>query len=392
MTRGPARAGAVALAGFTTFLSLYTPQPILPLIADSLGVAEAATGGTITAALVAVALVAPFAGAISDRVGRKRLIVGACLLLAVPTLLAAGAQSLEALLLWRFLQGLALPFIFTVTVAYVGDEAKGADGLRLAGIYGIGTILGGFGGRLVAGLAAEIAGWRAGFVAIGLFTLAAGVAVAVLLPAERRFQPQRGGLRGLLATWRAHLGNARLVATCFVGFLMLFSNVAVYTFVTLHLAAPPFALSPAAMALVFAVYLVGAATTVVATRLAIRFGRRATLGLAAGLAGAGLVLSLVPSLVAVVAGLAMLSGGLLVVQTLALGFLGVAVERGRSAAVGMYVTTYYVGGALGGLVPALAWQAAGWPGVAALVLPAIAVMGVLGWRFWGEPAGAATRR
>jgi YNFM family putative membrane transporter len=376
------RAAAVALAGFATFINLYTPQAVLPQIADSFGVDDAHTGQTVTAALMAVAMVAPFAGAISDRVGRKVLIAGACLLLSVPTLLVAGAQSLEALLAWRFLQGLLMPFIFTVTVAYVGEETQGPEGLRLAGLYSMGCILGGFGGRFVAGIAAELAGWRAGFVAIGLFTLAAGLAVALLLPRERNFRAQRGGLRAQLATWRDHIGNARLMATCGIGFLMLGSNVAVYTFVNLYLSAPPFSLGPAATGSVFSVYLVGVATTAVAARLAIRFGRRATLGLAAGLAAAGLALTLVPSLAAVVAGLAMLSGGLLMVQTLSLGFIGVAVTQGRSAAVGLYVTVYYVGGSLGGVLPAPVWQAAGWPGVVALVLPALALLAALGWRFW----------
>ena len=376
------RRAAVVLAGFATFLNLYTPQAILPLIAAAFGVDVADTGLTITASLVAVAVVAPFAGAISDRVGRKRLIAAACMLLSVPTLLVAGSQSLEAMLAWRFLQGLALPFIFTVTVAYIGEETDGADSIRLAGIYGIGTILGGFGGRFVAGIAAEIGGWRTGFVVIGVFTLLAGLAVAVLLPREQRFRAQRGGVRAQLATWRDHLGNARLMATCGMGFLMLFSNVAVYTFVNIYLSGPPFLLSPAVMGGVFAVYLVGAGTTALATRLAIRFGRRATLLMVLGLAAAGLGLTLVPVLAAVVVGLAMLSGGLLVVQTLSLGLIGVTVSHGRSAAVGMYVTTYYVGGALGGVVPALAWGVAGWAGVVWLVLPVFGVMAGLGWRYW----------
>lgn len=376
------RAAAVVLAGFATFLNLYTPQAILPLIAAAFEVDVADTGLTITASLVAVAVVAPFAGAISDRVGRKRLIAAACMLLSVPTLLVAGSQSLEAMLAWRFLQGLALPFIFTVTVAYIGEETEGADSIRLAGIYGIGTILGGFGGRFVAGIGAELVGWRAGFVAIGVFTLMAGVAMALLLPGEQRFRAQRGGVRAQLATWRDHLGNARLMATCGMGFLMLFSNVAVYTFVNIYLSGPPFLLSPAVMGGVFAVYLVGAATTALATRLAIRFGRRATLLMVLGLAAAGLGLTLVPVLAAVVVGLAMLSGGLLVVQTLSLGLIGATVSHGRSAAVGMYVTTYYVGGALGGVVPALAWGVAGWGGVVWLVLPVFGVMAGLGWRYW----------
>lgn len=386
------RSAAVALAGFATFINLYTPQSVLPQIAESFGVDDAHTGRTVTAALVAVALVAPFAGTISDRVGRKALIAGACLLLSVPTLLVASAQSLEALLAWRFLQGLLLPFIFTVTVAYLGEEVQGPEALRLAGLYSIGCILGGFGGRFVAGIAAELAGWRAGFVAIGIFTLAAGVAVALLLPRERQFRPARGGLRAQLATWRNHLGNARLMATCGIGFLMLGSNVAVYTFVNLYLSSPPFSLGPAATGFVFAVYLVGAGTTALATWLAIRLGRRATVQIAASLAAGGLVLTLVPSLAAVVAGLAMVSGGLLVVQTLSLGFIGVAVTHGRSAAVGLYVTVYYVGGALGAVLPAPVWQDAGWPGVVALVLPALALLAALGWRFWPGVTGSGSTR
>ncbi len=380
------RTAAVALAGLAAFLNLYTPQAILPLLAEAFALDAAATGRVVTASLVAVAMMAPLAGAASDRLGRKRLIAGACIALAVPTLLVATAQSLEAMLAWRFLQGLLLPFIFAVTVAYIGEEAEGAEGIRLAGVFGMGSIVGGFGGRLVAGVAAELAGWRAGFVAIAVFTLAAGLAIAVLLPAETRFRPQAGGLRGMLATWRGHLRNRRLLATCGIGFGMLFTNVAAYTFVNLHLAAPPFGLSPAQLGAVFAVYLVGVGTTAAASALAVRFGRRATLVLAVSLAASGLLLTLVASLAAVIAGLALMSGGLLVVQTLALGFIAATVPQGRSAAVGLYVTLYYIGGALGGVAPALVWAAAGWQGVVVLVLPVLAAMAALAHLFWRAPA------
>lgn len=381
------RTVAVALAGVAAFLNLYTPQAILPLLAEVFAMDAAATGRVVTASLVAVALVAPVAGAVSDRLGRKRLISGACLLLALPTLLLATSQSLQAMMAWRFLQGLLLPFIFAVTVAYIGEEADGPDGIRLTGVFGIGSIIGGFGGRLVAGVAAELAGWRAGFICIGLFTLGAGVAIAMLLPAEQRFRPQTGGVRGMAATWAGHLRNPRLLATCGIGFGMLFTNVAAYTFVNLYLAAPPFGLSPAQLGFVFAVYLVGVGTTAMATAMAVRIGRRATLALAAALAASGLVLTLVVRLEAVIAGLALMSGGLLVVQTLALGFIGAIVPQGRSAAVGLYVTIYYIGGALGGVVPAVAWQAAGWGGVVALLLPVLAAMTGLALMFWRPATG-----
>ncbi len=77
------------------------------------------------------------------------------------------APSLEVLILCRFLQGLLLPFIFAVTVAYIADECPGAEGVRATAIYSVGTIIGGFSGRFIAGWAAQFFGWRASFLGAG---------------------------------------------------------------------------------------------------------------------------------------------------------------------------------------------------------------------------------
>ena len=382
------RAAAIAVAGVANFLNLYTPQSILPDLAHSFAVPASGVGLAITAPLLAVALVAPFAGAISDRVGRRVLIVGALFLLTLPTLLIATSTSLHMLLVWRFLQGLVLPFIFAVAVAYIGDEMPGAAGIRAAGLYSAGCILGGFGGRFIAGLVAQWAGWRMGFVAIGGLTFALALFVTVALRPERNFKPVSGGLAGTVRSYAAHMRNPRLLATCLIGFGMLFSNVAVYSFVNFYLAASPFSLGPAQLGGVFVVYLLGIVTTTIASRLAVRVGRITTLGLALGLAGLGLGLTLVQHTGAVIAGLAGLSGGLLVVQALCLGVIPALAAQARSSAVGLYVTTYYIGGALGGFVPALAWQAHGWAGVVALLIPIFAIMFALAaWQWPHQHAG-----
>ena len=383
------RTAAVAVAGMCNFLNLYTPQAILPALTDSFGVAPARTGLTITAPLLAVALVAPFVGTISDRLGRKSLISGACLLLVIPTLLVAGSASLEAMLLWRFLQGLLLPFIFAVTVAYIGDECEGAAGIRTAGIYSAGTILGGFGGRFIAGMVSDVSTWRVAFVVVAALTLAGGLFITWALPREQRFRPVRGGVRATLATYREHLANPRLLATCAVGFGMLFSNVATFTFVNFHLAAPPYSLSPGALGLVFTVYLLGIVTTTIATRLAVRIGRLRTLALAIGMACGGLLLTLLPSIAWAIAGLAGLSGGLFVVQALCLGYIGVAVRRAKSTAVGVYVTLYYIGGALGGILPGFVFHAAGWAGVVSLIVAVLSTTLAIAALAWREPPAPA---
>ncbi len=379
------RAAAVAIAGLSTFLNLYPPQAILPALAESFGVPSARTGITITATLLAVALVAPFVGSISDRLGRKRLIVGACFALALPTLLIPLAGSLEAMIALRFVQGLLLPFIFTVTVGYIGDEALGPESIRVASAYALGTIFGGFGGRFVAGVAAEFGGWRSGFVVLGIMTMICGAAILMLLPKEQNFRPVAGGIGATWHTYREHLTNPRLLATCGVGFCMLFSMVTTFTYVNFHLAAPPFNLSPARLSLVFTVYLLGLVTTPLASRMAQRAGRRATLLLVAALALAGTMMTLSATLWLVITGLAAIAGGLFVVQTLSLGFVAATVPRAKSTAVGLYVTTYYTGGALGGVAPASLWRWAGWPGVVGLLAAAMLIMLLLGGFFWREP-------
>jgi predicted MFS family arabinose efflux permease len=381
------RSVGVFIAGFSVFLNLYAVQALLPTFAAAFAVPVARTGWTITAPLLAVAILAPFVGSVSDMLGRKRLIVTAMAVLPVPTLLVALAGSLPVLILWRFVQGLTMPFIFAVTVAYVGEETEGADTIRLAGTYTVGTIFGGFAGRFVAGHVTEIAGWRATFVVFAALTALACAAVAWLLPKERRFRPV-ANVGASLRSFADHLSNRRLLATFAVGFSMLFCIISVFTYVNFYLAAPPFGLGPAALGNVFVVYLLGMVMTPVATRLAVRLGRRATLACATAVCVAALALTLVPSLVAIIAGLAFIAGALFVQMALAIGFIGTAARHARSTAVGLYVACYYVGGSLGGILPAGLWRWAGWPGCVGLAVFVQLVVVAIATRFWREPPAA----
>ncbi len=246
----------LVLAGFVTFVNMWCTQAILPVLAKSLHVSPALTGYTVTAPLVATAAMAPLVGAISDRFGRRVFIRGAALLLIIPTILAAFSTSLGMLIACRFAQGLLLPFIFTVTIAYIGDEMSPASAMRMVGIYTSGTISGGFSGRLIVGFVTALWNWRAGFLVIGLITLAAALIIAFKLPPEKRFKPTLG-ISGALHSFPNHLSNKRLLGTYAVGFGVLFSLVSVFTFINFRLAEAPYHLGPAALGSIFVVYLGG---------------------------------------------------------------------------------------------------------------------------------------
>ena len=129
-----ARQLAVGLIGYCAFINLYAPQSILPLLSHEFGASAAEVSTIITVSTLAVALTAPFTGAIADVLGRKRVIVAAMFVIVVPTLMVGMATSLSALIFWRAVQGLVLPPIFAVTVAYIGDEWPPREATTAAGL------------------------------------------------------------------------------------------------------------------------------------------------------------------------------------------------------------------------------------------------------------------
>lgn len=372
---------AVFVAGASAFLDMYCTQALLPDLARHFNASPAEVGLTVTMATLATALVAPLIGAMADMIGRKRVIVAGALALVLPTLGIALVDSLPAILVLRFLQGLCMPAIFTVTMAYVGEEWPAAEVPEVVSLYTGGTALGGVSGRLVTAIAADFLGWREAFIVLGVVNLAAGLLIWWLLPAAKGWRAS-GSLAETLRAAVGHLRNPRLLATFGIGFTILFSLVATFTYGTFYLAAAPFSLSTTGQGLIFLVYLLGMVAAPVGGKVIARIGP--VRGLAMAVAGVciGQLLTLGPNLALVVAGLAVMVCGIFICQTASISMISATAKTSRSAAMGLYVTLYYVGGSLGAVVPAPAWAALGWPGCVAIVV-AVALGGLgLAVRFW----------
>ena len=386
-----ARQLAVGLIGYCAFINLYAPQSILPLLSHEFDASAAEVSTIITVSTLAVALTAPFTGAIADVLGRKRVIVAAMFVIVVPTMMVGMATSLSALIFWRAVQGLVLPPIFAVTVAYIGDEWPPREATTAAGIYSSGASLGGFSGRLVTGFLADLIGWRAGFNALAVIAFAGAIAVAFLLPHERRFVRSEG----LLASGRqmlAHFRNGQLVATYAVGFGVLFNFICTFTYVSFHLAAAPYNLSSSALGAIFVVYLVGSVLTPWIGWAVTRFGRRRFMVWVIALWVAGIALTMAPSLPLIILGLAVSAGCGLICQAISTGYVTITAKAGRSSAVGLYVTSFYIGGSFGAALGGLAWTLAGWPACVALVVVMLLIMAGIVYFAWARrvPAGPTT--
>jgi MFS transporter, YNFM family, putative membrane transport protein len=372
---------AVAAAGFTAFVNLYSPQALLPELSQDFGVGAGEISALMTASTAAIALTAPFTGALADVLGRKRLITFAAFAVVVPTLVMALASSVPQLVLLRFVQGLLLPPIFTVAVAYVGDEWPPADVPRVTGLFISGSSVGGFCGRFITGAVADLVGWRASFGAVALLTLIGALIVTLALPRERRFV-RSGGFADSAWQMLAHLRNPRLLAIYAVGFGVLFNFIATFTYVSFHLAAPPYYFSPTLLGALFATYLGGSLAVPWVGRAIVLFGRRRfVLGIiAVWIAGALLLLA--PPVVPIVVGLIICATCGMVCQAISTGYVITTAKEGRSSAAGLYASSFYVGGSAGAFLIGFVWNAAGWTGCVAAIVAVQVVMAVIVATAW----------
>jgi MFS transporter, YNFM family, putative membrane transport protein len=367
---------AVATAGFSTFLHLYAPQALLPELAREFGVGAAQISAMITASTLAIALTAPFTGAAADVLGRKRLITAAMFVVTVPMVVATVSNDVGTIVALRFIQGLLLPPIFTVVLAYIGDEWPPAEIAGVAGLYVSGSSLGGFCGRLIPGVLADLAGWRFAFLALAGLGLAGAILVAIKLPKERRFVRSEGFLASGQQMLR-HLRNPQLVATYAVGFGVLFNFIAIFTYVSFRLAAPPYNFSPSLLGALFFTYLIGTLVTPLSGRAVLRFGRRAFIIGVIAVWMVGLALLLASPVTIIVVGLSLCAGCGMLCQATSTGYVTANADKGRSSAIGLYVSSFYIGGSVGGLAAGVLWSNAGWPAVVALSAIILVVMGTI---------------
>ena len=365
-------------------MQLWAIQALLPTLAGVFHAGEAQVSLTVSATTIAVTLMAPFIGIVADVLGRRRIILLALFLLVVPTALIGAAQTLDQIVALRFVQGLLLPPVFAVAVAYIGDEFPRERIAAVTATYTTGSVLGGFLGRFLAGWIGDYGGWRLAFYVLAAISLASALTVAALLPRERHFVRAEGLIHSVRMMAR-HFRDARLVATFCVGFGVLFCFVTLFTYINFYLAAPPFDLSAAWLGSLFVSYLFGVVSTPLVGRLVGRLGRRGLVLIAIACWAAGLTLTLVPHLATILSGLILAACSGFICQAVSTGYVAFAATQARSSAVGLYVTGYYLGGSAGAVIGGFAWRGGGWPGCVLLAWAMMVVMAAFVLRFWREP-------
>ncbi|HKI34295.1 MAG TPA: MFS transporter [Gemmataceae bacterium] len=354
---------AMFAAGFSTFALLYCVQPLLPLFAREFQVSPAQSSLSLSLTTALLALTIPVAGALSEAWGRKPVMVASLLASATLTIVAAFVPGWRGLLLVRAFEGVAFSGLPAVAMPYLSEEMHPrALGLAM-GLYVGGTALGGMAGRLVTGLLADFASWRLAVGTIGALGVFAGLTFWRALPPSAHFRPRPLAPRDMLGSFLGHARDEGLPWLFAEGFLLMGCFVTCYNYIGFRLLAPPYGLRQAGAGAIFAVYLVGIGSSAWVGLLAGRLGRRNVFWATVLLMLAGLALALLEPLVAVVAGIAVLTFGFFGAHSVLSSWVGLRARQGRAQASSLYLLSYYLGASAVGWCGGLFWAAWGWDGV-----------------------------
>jgi YNFM family putative membrane transporter len=378
----------IGLMAFLTVVDLFATQAILPSLAKAYGVSPAAMGFAVNASTMGMAAAGLVVAFFSRKIDRRRGIVVALALLAIPTALLAVAPDLAAFTALRIAQGVCMSSAFALTLSYLGEHCSAEDAAGAFAGYVTGNVASNLFGRLMSAALADHLGLAANFYVFAGLNLA-GAVLAYCYLGRTMPVAATGAARSPLSIWAEHLRNTRLQASFGIGFFILFAFIGTFTYVNFVLVREPLALGMMALGFVYFVFLPAIFTTPLAGRAVATFGTRPVLWGALALAGVGLPLLVFPHLAAVLAGLALVGVGTFFAQATATGFVGRAATTDRGSASGIYLACYFLGGLVGTAVLGQVFDRFGWAACVAGIALALALAGVLAVRL-KMPAPALT--
>lgn len=226
--------GAIALMSAISPLATDMYLPAFPSMATELGTDASAVQLTLTTFMIGLAVGQLVLGTLSDRIGRRPLLIAGAAVLTVTSALCAIAPSIGFLIVLRFVQGLAGAAGMVLGRAVVADRAVGARAARIFSVLGVIGALSPIAAPILGSILFASVGWRGIFWAITAVAAVLLLAILALvpesLPVERR---HKGGLAEFRATAagvvrnRVYIGHT--LTLCF-GFGAIFAYVSASPF------------------------------------------------------------------------------------------------------------------------------------------------------------------
>jgi len=198
--------------------------PALPSIADEFDSSYALVNLSVAGYAIATALTEIVAGVISDRYGRRPVVLISVSIFIVASIGCALAPNIGVFLLCRTFQA-AIAACFSVAMVVIKETSTGREAVRKIGLAGMGWALAPMFGPTLGGIVDKLFGWRTIFVVLAVL---GGAVLVVSMRQLKETSVYAGTSYGnLFTSFRRVLGSPRfwaysLCMTCSIGTLYVF--------------------------------------------------------------------------------------------------------------------------------------------------------------------------
>jgi len=358
---------ALFCGGFATFALLYCVQPMMPLLSRDFAINAAQSSLVLSVSTGLLAFGLLITGPISDRIGRKSVMVFALFCAALSTIASALMPTWEGVLAMRSLVGLSLSGLAAVAMTYLSEEIHPQHIGLAMGLYIGGNAIGGMSGRLIAGVLIDFVSWHTAMLVIGGLALIAAALFWKVLPESRNFRSRSMNPRSLLDGFVLHFRDAGLPWLFLEAFLLMGAFVTLFNYIGYRLLAEPFNMSQALVGLLSIVYLSGIYSSAQIGALADKLGRRRVFWGTILLMFSGMLLTLFSALPLIIVGMLVFTFGFFGAHSVASSWIGRRAFKAKGQASSLYLFSYYAGSSVAGTAGGVAWHYAGWNGIGVFI-------------------------
>lgn len=348
--------GLLYITAFT-FAALYAPQPLLSAVHGEYPGLSASTVTLLMSVTILPLSIAPlFYGAFLSSVSARRLLIACVTVLGLAGTGIFLSRSFAVLLFFRLAQGLVIPAILTCVMAHISAKFKGTELQRALAVYIGMTILGGLMGRTLGGCIASLLHWRAALLSISLGLLP-GIPLLLRLKSRSRVRFAHVDPSEFLAILRTP-GVPRLLLIDSCGFFVF---AALANCLPFRLAELGEGISEWRIALMYLGYGVGVFIAFGSSRIMRLFGGEIrTIRVGVCLYLASLPGLLWGDMTVVFLTMCLICTGQFMEHSISPGLINRMAPLDKGAVNGLYLSCYYMGGALGSYLPGLMYTTRGW--------------------------------
>ncbi|WP_375106015.1 MFS transporter [Lysinibacillus fusiformis] len=289
--------------GMVVMSSLYLTIPLISLFSDYFNISLVQAGFTSSVFSLGFALGCFFYGAISEKYGRKNVIVFGLFSLSMITLLLGLVNDFSIILLLRGIQGLAAATFSPVALAYTLEVFPNDRKVGAIGFISTGFLVAGIVGQVFSGYVSELSHWHVIFYVLAAVYLITALLVVWILP-KGVLQNESKNIWAPLKRIGIIFTNRNLIFSYIISFVLLMSFVSMYIILGAYLTSDSFGMNSQNLIYIRAFGIVGMVMSPFAGKLAKRFNVLFVLKMALCLS----IISLtVMSLISTIAGLTIIS-------------------------------------------------------------------------------------